>query len=65
MKYTCIICNYSSKIKCNYQKHLKTKKHIKNSKKNVSVKYFSCECGKTYKTFADINMQKQKIKYTK
>ena len=49
MKYTCIICNYSSKIKCNYQKHLKTKKHIKNSKKKVSVKYFSCECGKTYK----------------
>jgi len=49
MKYECIICNYGSKIKCNYQKHLKTKKHIKNSKKNISTKHFSCECGKTYK----------------
>ena len=50
MKYECKICNYNSKIKCNYEKHLKTKKHIKNSKKkNVLLKKFSCECGKTYK----------------
>ena len=58
MKYECLICNYSSKIKCNYQKHLKTKKHIKNitnikniknKNKNILVKYFFCECGKTYK----------------
>ena len=27
--FTCEICNYSTKIKCNYTKHLKTKKHAK------------------------------------
>ena len=29
MKYECIICNYSSNIRCNYNRHLKTSKHIK------------------------------------
>ena len=27
--FTCQICNYSTKIKCNYIKHLNTKKHKK------------------------------------
>ena len=30
--YTCQACHFSSKIKCNYLSHLKTKKHLKNIK---------------------------------
>ena len=30
--FVCINCNYSTEIKCNYHKHLKTKKHLKNTK---------------------------------
>jgi hypothetical protein len=30
--YSCSICTYTSKIKCNYFKHLKTVKHIRNLK---------------------------------
>ena len=30
--YTCNVCHFSSKIKCNYLSHLKTKKHLKNIK---------------------------------
>jgi hypothetical protein len=29
--YNCDVCNYASKIKCNWNRHLKTKKHLKNS----------------------------------
>ena len=36
--YTCEVCNYSSKIKCNYLAHLKTKKHLKNTKESISRK---------------------------
>ena len=27
-KYYCKCCNYNAKQKCNYEKHLKTKKHL-------------------------------------
>ncbi len=30
--FTCQICNYNTKTKCNYLKHLKTKKHLNNVK---------------------------------
>jgi len=30
--YTCVCCNFGSTIKTHYNRHLKTKKHIKNSK---------------------------------
>ena len=36
--YTCQVCNYSSKIKCNYLAHLKTKKHLKNTKESMVKK---------------------------
>ena len=30
--FKCAICNYNTNVKCNYIKHLKTKKHINNMK---------------------------------
>ena len=32
MTFTCKICNYTTQVKCNYIKHLKTKKHLKRVK---------------------------------
>ena len=29
VNFECQICNYNTPIKCNYEKHLKTKKHLK------------------------------------
>jgi len=43
MKYICKICKYNTNNKSNFNRHLKSKKHIKNCE-NV------CECGKLYKT---------------
>lgn len=35
--YECKICNFSSRIKTHYNKHLETKKHIKNENKNKEI----------------------------
>jgi hypothetical protein len=32
MSFSCKICNYTTQVKCNYIKHLKTKKHLKRVK---------------------------------
>ena len=46
--YTCNVCHFSSKIKCNYLSHLKTKKHLKNVKEiDKSPKTFIAEKNKT------------------
>jgi len=43
MKYECIKCNYITDKKCNYEKHLTTRKHLSSD--------FECEtCKTTYKT---------------
>ena len=33
VKYVCIICEYKTNILTHYNKHLKTKKHIKNEER--------------------------------
>ena len=40
VSYLCQLCNYQTHIKCNYDKHLKTQKHLK---KSVSDRQ---KCGK-------------------
>ena len=52
MNFFCEKCNYSTKRKNDFNKHLKTQKHMrnKNLKKEVNyTKKFLCECGKNYK----------------
>ena len=39
-KYDCECCNFSSYLKSNYLRHLKTKKHLEKS--NVSKMYPKC-----------------------
>ncbi len=59
VKYVCKLCNYSTKRKYDYKKHLKTKKHINMNKK------FNCECGKVYKYRSGLSKHKIKCTYYK
>mgnify|MGYP001209775126 CR=1 FL=1 len=49
-KYYCECCNYETDIKCNYEKHLLTKKHImiisrmKNNEKTHDSSLFNDDC---------------------
>jgi len=53
-KFICEICDFSCCKKCNYDKHLITRKHINNDaslhKKSEIEQYkkYKCECGKEY-----------------
>ena len=57
--YNCKYCNYSTKNKSDYMKHLKTKKHltkirikirIKKIETKKQVEHYACErCGREYK----------------
>ena len=49
-KFNCENCHYTCRNKCDYNKHLSTRKHLNASKTaNKSPKHFACEiCNKTY-----------------
>ncbi len=52
--FHCELCNYYGNRLSQFQRHLQTKKHLKqemitNDNKKVPNKIFSCECGKIYK----------------
>ena len=57
-KYKCEICDYNTCKLSDYERHLKTNKHVSNSKKNVSkssaksqkVAAKICSCGRQFNT---------------
>tara|TARA_B100000787_G_scaffold152280_1_gene125837 strand:+ start:528 stop:1439 length:912 start_codon:yes stop_codon:yes gene_type:complete len=55
-EYNCVACLFTTDSKFNFNRHIKTKKHIKNtedkSKKNV------CYCGKNYKFVSGLSRHK-------
>ena len=68
--YTCEVCNYSSKIKCNYLAHLKTKKHLKNTKESISrkiePKIYPNRIREDFRNLTNFNTEKfmQKMEHT-
>ena len=73
--YVCEMCDYITFVKCNYDKHLLTRKHIKNGnametaletldKKDKKINFFCKECGKNYKTKNGLLNHKEKCKKT-
>ena len=57
MKFVCKMCKYKTNNKSNFNRHLKSKKHIKKCE-NV------CECGKLYKTRSGLWKHKKVCNYT-
>ena len=77
VKYCCKICDYSTSNKTDYHRHLKTQKHKNKiftgnpilektlfSKKTQKVEYFSCECGKKFKSKSGLWKHNKKCKKT-
>jgi len=72
--FICKCCDYSTSKKCNYAKHLKTKKHIKKSlsksypskmdNKKVANRFF-CECGKSYQFMSGLSKHKKRCSNSK
>ena len=54
MKFKCILCNYSTKRKYDFKRHLKSKKHLNKNNK------FICECGKEYKYNTGLSKHRKK-----
>ena len=55
-EYNCVACQFKTDSKFNYNRHVKTKKHLRNtedkSKKNI------CFCGKNYKFLSGLSRHK-------
>jgi hypothetical protein len=54
--YTCIICDFNTYKKYDYEKHLQTKKHNNNLLNNKKTK--KCVCGKSYKYSSGLSSHK-------
>ena len=64
-KFECIICNYITSNKKDYNKHILTAKHIRLTNTDINISElnsngFSCECGKKYKHRQSLFNHKQK-----
>jgi hypothetical protein len=64
--FHCECCDYSTSIKCNYERHILTPKHKKNKYNNKTKNYnYTCECGKKYKYQSGLSSHKHKCKLIK
>ncbi len=61
--FYCEFCDYSTSIKCNYDRHIITPKHKMNKYNNKTENYkFLCDCGKKYKYSSGLSSHKKKCK---
>lgn len=60
MNYHCDFCNYDAKRKEHFQKHLKTKKHIKNTKKLDNLEFYKKSGNQVLSNIATSSTEKWK-----
>jgi len=59
-KYNCIPCNYSTRNKTDYNKHLLTGKHKRGSTgKPPTLNSYNCSCGHSYKYHSGLSRHKK------
>ena len=61
--YICLECKYSTNIRCNWDKHILTQKHL--NKVSGKSKEIICECGKSYKFISGLSRHKKNCTYIK
>ena len=59
-KLVCILCNYTAKTVGNFNKHLKTQKHLSKIKGGRQKKFWVCLCGKEYSNRQNFYRHKSK-----
>ena len=65
-KYICEKCDYVTCKKYDFNRHIKTQKHIKiTNDDKESAKKFACECGKNYKHRQNLFTHKKRCNYQK
>jgi len=60
--YECIMCDYVTCIKSNFNKHLITPKH-KNANKSIVKEIYECDCGKNYKHLQSLCRHKKNCNF--
>jgi hypothetical protein len=68
-KFTCIVCDYTSYKRSDYDKHLSTRKHVIRTSDNFSSqnsqqKKYDCVCGKIFKHASSLWNHKKKCTYS-
>jgi len=68
VNYNCLICKYTTLRKNDYNKHILTAKHIRDTNKiqnsvNVANNNFACICGKEYKYSQGLSKHKKNCDY--
>jgi hypothetical protein len=66
--FNCIICKYSTNIKCNFQKHKKGKIHKQNTEEETeeskTIEYYKCKkCNKKYRSRSGLWSHSNKCKF--
>jgi len=63
--FSCENCKYFTNNKKDYKKHLLTKKHLSYNQfnNNSEMKFYSCNCGKTYSYNSSLYNHKKKCQY--
>src|SRR3972149_9496914 len=56
--YECIICEYLSNRKDNYERHIKSVRHKANKRKIEKTQPYKCSCGNTYKYQSSLSRHK-------
>ena len=55
VKYECIHCNYNTRNKADFDKHLLTEKHKRGGEQKIRI----CHCGKSYKYQSGLSRHKK------